>query len=182
MPSKFSLPCSFLRCFQAERPTRNISDEKNLFKALPALNKMENLDTNALYARMAEICHLVPTSEIEYIVRTILVEQEGLTREEAFVPEQINKAGFAFLHGRLLNQVCHHCGGNARDGFRKVAPRDYPALLECEKCKMTHYCSEDCREKDRAVHERWCCNVDAPRDEGINKIVFINTQTGKVIR
>ena len=140
-----------------------------------------NLDINALHAKMTEISELVPISEIFYIIDEICIKGQGMSREMAFSPENINRAGKMFLQNRLVNQVCHGCGKYARQGFRKVIPIGYPTLYECGKCKMTYYCSKDCHEKDLPIHNTWCCNISSPRDMGFNKTVIINLNTGKTI-
>jgi len=141
---------------------------------------MDDINTEALYSHMEKICHLVPISEIEHILN-YMIQIENKSQEEIFIPENINKAGITFLQCRLMNQVCHGCGKNSRRGFLKVIPEDYPKLLMCDKCKMTYYCSKECQEKDWSKHKEWCCNVNGPRDLGVNRIVMIDTRSGKVI-
>lgn len=142
----------------------------------------DNIDYQSLYFRMKEISELVPISEIEYIINCIDIIGNKKSKEEAFTEKNINNAGYGFLQNRLINQVCHNCGKNARQGFRKIVPDNYPYLFECNNCKMTYYCSKECQENDWNIHKNWCCNPNGPRDLGVNKTVIININTGEIIR
>lgn len=64
---------------------------------------------------------------------------------------------------RIHNAICNHC-----------LKKDDTPLFYCPNCHCTWFCSTECQVKD-AKHSKWCCNPDAPPDDGPMKLLFIDT-------
>jgi len=66
---------------------------------------------------------------------------------------------------RFRNSICDNC----------LKKGDTPLYL-CADCKLTFYCSTDCKKAHAEAHAKRCCQANGPLDDGPQKLMFVKVK------